>query len=269
MTTIPRFACSDKIAAEMYSAAERERKEERNYLGASEIGVACDRRLWLSFRGYPKNPIDGRLIMLFELGDIIEQQVIHYLNAAGFKVDGQQAGFKSHNGFYRGSWDGIVYGVTNSPHILEIKSANDKRFAAFKKFGVKETSPQYFCQSIVYMGYAKLDRALFVIVNKNTSEIYTERVYFNQEDFEALDARAKYIITSNAMPEKADDCDWCPYKGICDDPHKAMFTRTTCGSCDHLWWDGLTPTCRHQLHQHNIEEWGVSCPEWSNTGVPF
>lgn len=269
MSVLPKLSTADRIASEMYAAAERGRNKSRGYLGMSEIGHACDRRLWLSFRGYPGNDPDGRLIMLFELGDMIETQVVRLLNAAGFTVKDQQRGFKIHNGFFRGHWDGEVCGVTKQPHVLEVKSANDRRFAAFKKHGVRETYPTYYCQAICYMGYSNLDRALFVIMNKNTSEIYTERVYFNQEDFEALDARAKYIITANAIPDKSDDCEWCPYKGICDDPHKALFTRQTCGSCDHLWWDDLTPKCRHQLHPHDIEEWGAACPEWSNTGVPF
>lgn len=269
MAELPKLTTADRIALEMYAAAERGRNKSRGYLGMSEIGQACDRRLWLSFRGYPGNDPDGRLIMLFELGDMIETQVVRLLNAAGFKVEGQQDGYKSHGGFFRGHSDGTIHGITKQPHILEIKSANDKRFAAFKKFGVRETYPTYYCQVQCYMGYSGLERSLFVIMNKNTSDIYTERVYFNQEDFEALDARAKYIITSNDIPDKASDCMWCPYTSICNDPSKALFTRMTCGSCDHLRWDGLTPKCLSPLHPHDIQEWGSSCTDWSNTGVPF
>jgi hypothetical protein len=124
------------------------------------------------------------------------------------------------------------------------------------------------------MGYGKLERALFVIVNKNNSEIYTERVYFSPDDFAALDARARYIITANAMPDKGPDCTWCDYERICPDVRAGVYTRTTCGSCNSLWWDAdkIVPHCQHPAHAHIVEEWGSSCPDWAvfqDSDVPF
>jgi hypothetical protein len=274
MSELPKLQSHDRIAAEMFAAAEKGHKDTRRYLGMSEIGATCDRRIWFSFRGFPKQPLDGRLIMLFGLGDLIEGQVIAHLNAAGLKVDGQQDGYEAHNGYFKGHSDGTIHGVTRRPHILEVKSANDKRFAAFKEFGVRETYPTYYCQAQCYMGYGKLERALFVIVNKNNSEIYTERVYFSPDDFAALDARARYIITANAMPDKGPDCTWCDYERICPDVRAGVYTRTTCGSCNSLWWDAdkIVPHCQHPAHAHIVEEWGSSCPDWAvfqDSDVPF
>lgn len=263
MSNIPALQNNDKIAIEMFAAIERERKDHRRYLGMSEIGKTCDRSIWFSFRGFPKAPIEGRILMIFEMGDMIETQVVRLLNSAGFKVEGQQDGYKAHNGFFRGHSDGTVHGVTSRPHILEVKSANDKRFAAFKKFGVRNTYPTYFCQAQCYMGYSGLERTLFVIVNKNNSDIYTERVYFSKDDFDALNERAHYIITANAMPEIGEDCDWCDYKSICKDLSAGLYTKQTCGSCHAMYWKDLTPRCAHPLHPHEIEEWGTSCPDWT------
>lgn len=255
----------DKIKHEMYEAAAKTRNGTRGYLGMSEIGKPCDRQLWLSFRGYSHLPLDGRMIMLFDLGDQIEQRTIHWLTLAGYKIEGQQEGFTAHFGLFRGHCDGVIHGVTQKPHILEIKSASDKRFKSFKSFGVQVVEPTYYCQAQCYMGYANIDRTLFVIINKNTSEIYTERLYFYQDAFDALHRRAYDIITSNNVPPMAFDedsieCKWCDYKMHCRYPKEAMQTQKTCGTCLHLDMNEKTPFCVY--YGVTIAQWGVACEDW-------
>ena len=252
-------------AAEMYEAACRARasRQARNYLGMSAICGPCDRALWLDFRGYPKAPFDGRMLLLFELGDIIENQMISWLKAAGYNVEGQQKAFEAHHGFFRGHCDGIVHGITKRPHILEIKSANDNSFKAFKKLGVRAAKPLYWGQMQCYMGYSNLERAFFLVSNKNTSELYTERVYFDQDAFESLHERAGEIIYANDPPKRSKDCTWCNFTNICDRPHATMFTSMSCGVCAHFHIIDRIMLCQHPLHPHEItaDKWGTSCPE--------
>lgn len=192
----------------------------------SRIGERCARKLWYAFRGYSPAPLEGRAAMIFDMGDRVEDAVRHWLDAAGYRVEDAQREFSVHAGMFRGHCDGIIHGVTSRPHILEIKSANDRRFKAFQREGIRSVSPVYYCQAQCYMGYAGLERALFVVMNKNTCELYAERVHFSREDFEALHARAHAIITANDPPERPPDhrdsagedaqiCAWCDFHAVC------------------------------------------------------
>ncbi|MBR5346984.1 MAG: YqaJ viral recombinase family protein, partial [Deltaproteobacteria bacterium] len=53
-----------------------------------------------------------------------------------------------------------IKGVTSLDHVLEIKSANSRRFKAFRESGVRAISREYYCQVQCYMGYSGLERAL-------------------------------------------------------------------------------------------------------------
>jgi len=213
---------TDRIAEQLvysiYEAATKAEDKPRNYLGMSEIGGHCDRALWYSFNKYEYEPLDGRVLMLFHLGDLIEQELIRLLQSAGYRITDTQLAFSDFDNKFSGHCDGIIHGVTKEPHIFEAKSANKRRFETIKKKGVRAVAPEYYCQCQCYMGYAKLNRAIIVVYCKDTSEVYAERFDFNQADFDALRLRAKNIIEAQAAPERdiSDRCKWCRYKNICD-----------------------------------------------------
>ena len=253
---------AQNVALAMYEAAANSRSSSRNYLGMSQIGHECARYLWLGFRGYKPMPIDGKAIMIFRLGDRVEEEVVHHLKLAGYRVEGQQDGFEDFTGLFRGHCDGIIHGVTSQAHILEIKSANDNSWKAFKEKGVKEKSATYFAQAQCYMGYSGLTRALFVIHNKNNSEIYTERLYFDEEVFLSLRGRAKSIITSNKMPDPVNGfaCRWCDQRLNCEGE---IMADKVCGTCKWMDFDPNTVRrCLHPNHPFELKQWGVCCPDW-------
>jgi hypothetical protein len=260
----------DTIANAMYEAAARSRSTEarRNYLGMSSIGEPCERKLWYSFRGFTGLPFEGRTIMIFRFGDRVEEEVIHHLRLAGYQVEGQQDAYTDHDGWFSGHCDGIIHGITSRPHILEIKSCNDKKFKAFKDYGVHKTSETYWAQVQCYMGYAQLERALFVIQNKNDSSIYTERVYFDAEAFQSLKNKAFRIITANEMPIKqftteAMNCKWCDHRVSCWSPGEAIQTSMDCMNCKYLEWvNRLKRVCWNGKHPYEIIQRSGVCPDW-------
>lgn len=236
----------DEIRHIMFSTAEDEgrRRDERKYMGMSGIGHKCDRYIWLKFRGFKGRDTSGQAIMIFELGDMVEGQVIKWLNAAGYTVEGEQEAFTDHCGFFTGHCDGIIHGVTKEPHILEIKSANDNRFKAMRQTGVRAVSSEYYCQVQCYMGYSGHRRALFVVMNKNNCDIYVERVYYNEDDFKALRDRAKYLINLNEVPpvRKNSKCQWCEYENACFKGDFMTMSRT-CRTCKNYMFENNEAFC--------------------------
>jgi hypothetical protein len=262
MAPVPTY---DKIAFEMYEAAART-AAPRTYLGMSQIGNPCERALWYQFRGYNPKPQDGRMIMLFRFGDRVEDEIIYWLMQAGYRVEGQQDAFQDFNGMFRGHCDGIIHDVTRHPHILECKSANSKRFKAFKDNGVRSVSETYYAQAQCYMEYAGLERALFIIQCKDNSEIYTERLYHSKDDAKAYREKAFRIISANELPPKifaetSFECRWCDYSGHCWNPTETPVTRQVCGTCRNVYMDGDIPWCKS--HNCRLHQWGLKCDLWT------
>ncbi|UQZ90861.1 hypothetical protein C4J81_17250 [Deltaproteobacteria bacterium Smac51] len=226
----------DRLVLAVYEACARRKAAEprRDYLGISSLGKPCERALWLALNGAEPMPVDGRTARIFDNGHSREEIIISDLEAAGFSVDGRQVEYSDFGGKLKGHCDGIIHGITRRPHILEIKTANDANFKVMKKGGIK-AKPTYEVQVHCYMGYAKLERALFVVENKNNQELYTERVYFSREMFEAAKAKARRIIEATDPPAKIEnetECRWCDYALVCDNPPTiAPLKETACPGC--------------------------------------
>lgn len=261
----------------MYEAASRFRKGKdiRHYLGMSGIGDKCARKIWYGFRGYTPTSLEGRVQMIYSLGDAVEKEVLRWLELAGYEVTDTQRTFEALNGHFRGHCDGVIHGITRQPHILEIKSASASRVKAFQTGTVAKVAPTYYAQVQCYMGYSGLERALFVVMNKNTCELYTERVHFDEHVFRAIEERARTIINSNVEPERAweqgsRECSMCEYSGHCwSSPY--LQTHKTCGTCASCHIENLEARC--ERHNRLIEKWGKACPDWVFTDsidrVPF
>ena len=199
----------------------------------SSLGDKCHRRLWLQYHKGFREVFPARMLRLFGMGCIIEKIVVHDLRAAGFRVTGRQKTFKAFKGKLRGHCDGIIECLpeSNKPHILEIKSASDKSFREFQTKGLSGHSyaDKYVAQLHLYMGYAGLDRALFIVENKNDQSRYMERVRFDKEQFVELQAKADAIFTATAPP-----------KGISDrtDWYECKFCFLNNGDACRKKWDG-------------------------------
>lgn len=211
----------------MDKAMEGRPVKGRRYLGMSEIGDTCTRRLWLKYHTDFAEVIPARVARLFRMGHTMEKLIIKDLKQAGFKVSAKQGRFKDWKGKFKGHCDGIAEGLPESskPHILEIKSCNGKSFELFKKHGVKDhpsVGAKYWGQIQCYMGYAGLDRGLFIVENKDTSARYMERVKFEPEAFRLLKEKARLIIEAKEPPRGISNRpDWfeCRFCGLNNESH--------------------------------------------------
>lgn len=187
-------------------------KKHRDYIGCSSIGDECERKIFFQFR-FPKPVDNARVSRIFELGNVIEEHVIKILRESGFEVfDKDEKGNQYAVSFpcLSGHIDGVITGLPESkkPHLLEIKSYKDSRFKTLMKEGVRVSDPKYYAQVNLYMEGMGLDRCLFVAYNKDTSEIYCERVEFCP--FESAINKNKAVKIFNAKTHE--DLDRCASK---------------------------------------------------------
>jgi hypothetical protein len=137
-----RPTLSEQVSALIDAAlvAEREDQPPRNYLGASRLGLACERALQYEYAGAPVDPgrgFAGRILRIFEVGHVLEDLAIRWLRLAGFdlytsRAHGGQFGFSVADGRIQGHVDGVINGAPPElglacPALWECKTMNLKR----------------------------------------------------------------------------------------------------------------------------------------------
>jgi hypothetical protein len=195
----------------------------RRHLGLSEVGHKCPRYLWYAHHGQESTPPPGRVLRLFGMGDMIESSAVYDLDLAGYTVTDRQAEVVVADAgiTLMGHIDGVIRGITKQPHLLEIKSSNDKRFKELVKLGSYEKwDEKYRAQIHVYMVLKKLKRCLVWVENKNTSEIYTERIAVDKDYAVDVLYKAFTAISGDIPPRICPTAAWfeakmCKYSQEC------------------------------------------------------
>lgn len=217
----------------------------RTYLGASIIGKECARALWYDFRWARREKFDGRMLRLFQTGHLAEPRFVQDLRDIGCEVldcdpaTGRQFAHADHSGHMGGHMDGkgrYIPGGGQKWHVLEFKTHSAKSFKELLAKGVALAKPQHYAQMQWYMGKEGLDRALYLAVNKDTEELYAERISFDFEYFTKLQAKAERIIFGTEPPAKiatdihAFACKFCVHKDVC---HADQVPELSCRTCVH------------------------------------
>lgn len=218
---IPRF--HEQVAALIDAAllTERQGQTPRNYLGASRLGVACERALQYEYAGAPVDPgrdFPGRILRVFEVGHALEDLAIRWLRLAGFDLytrtaRGGQFGFSAAGGRLQGHVDGVINAAPPAlelacPALFECKTMNDKSWRDTVKRGVAASKPVYAAQLAVYQAYLEAtipgiaqNPALFTAINKDSQALWFERVPFDGGLAQRMSDRAVRVITATAAGE--------------------------------------------------------------------
>lgn len=226
----------------------------RSHLGASLIGKDCERALWFDFRWTGRAKHEGRVLRLFETGQLEEARLVRNLRRVGatvLEVDpetGRQIRVQAHGGHFGGSLDGVAINLPEAPktwHVLEFKTHSAKSFNDLVAKRVRDSKPQHYAQMQIYMHLTGISRAMYLAVCKDTDDLYIERVAVDPVFAEALLEKARRVIFAATPPAR-----------ISEDP-----TWFQCRFCDHAplcHGDDTTPVapeinCRTCLHSTPVE----------------
>jgi len=238
---------TDPIVSAIYEQYEKRGSAEkaRTYLGGSVIGAECSRALWYGFRWAAKEQFDGRMYRLFQTGHLAEHRFVADLRSIGATVwecdpsTGKQFSYSDLSGHMRGNLDAVAVNIPTGgkqPHLVEMKTHSAKSFKDLKAKGVKLAKPQHYSQIMMYCGWANLQRALYIAVNKDTDELYSERLEFDVVYFQKLRAKAESIIFAQEPPAKLSEdpkfyqCNWCSHQSVC---HGHKVPAVSCRTCVH------------------------------------
>lgn len=211
----------------------RAREPKRDYLGCSQIGNECMRKLQLMLEG-KNEEVAPRSLRIFDLGHVLEDTIVKWLRYAGFEIvtqnaDGQQSGFVAAAGKIAGHVDGIVtkspLATLLTPCILECKTMNAANWKETVKRGVFVAKPTYYTQVQLYMFFMNIrNPVFFVALNKDTAELYCEMIPYDHEYAERARDKGLSIVDMTKNNEMASQisadatfyqCKMCGYRHIC------------------------------------------------------
>jgi hypothetical protein len=128
---------------------------------------------------------------------------------------------------------------------------------------VAKAKPEHYAQMTLYMRWSQLDRALYLAVNKDTDELYAERVENDPVLFDRLRAKAERIIFAALPPPRLSDdpafykCKMCDHHAVC---HGDRVPRKSCRTCVHATplktGDGAWECARYQIHPTHEQQLG-------------
>lgn len=234
--------------------AEQKKEEPRLYLGASEIGDECVRKLFYNFRGVSARFIQASGLKAINDGfrqeDIMASRLRKLPSIELHTVDPEnpkrQIGFEFLNGHMRGNCDGIIRGIVEAPrtwHVWENKAVNDEKFdklnklidAKGEKSALIEWDYTYYAQAMIYMAGAGLERHYLTVESPGGRRDTSCRTEFHRKDFELFVEKGRGIIFDNwNTPARMNDnpeyfkCKWCQHQKVC---HFGDFPDINCRGC--------------------------------------
>lgn len=258
------FATQVAKQLETYSRPE----ELRDYVGASILGTNCERVLRYVHERVRPTPPYAKSLRIFEFGDAIETLVVHWLKACftplgfhvydrnpltgdqfrcmsekdGMRIGGHADGLLSAQSLLPDLWEAMPLHERLTPEfvrLIEVKSHKNDRFEEVRDLGVQESKFEHYAQVQKYMRDSKqltsafglpvqLTQCLYVAVNKDTCEIYTEDIAFDDDTAERLESRARRAVSAPTLtPRLSSDpkkgpCKWCDYAVHCYADERAV-----------------------------------------------
>lgn len=207
---------SGQVTALMDAGIQRVRaaQEARTYLGASRLGVACERALQFEYAQAPVDPgreFAGRMLRIFERGHVMEDCMVLWLRDAGFDLrtrdrSGNQFGFSVADGRLQGHVDGVIVGGPEGygyPCLWESKCLGGKSWRELDKHKLAVAKPVYAAQVALYQVYLDLHEqpALFTALNADTMEVYAELVPFDAGLAQRMSDRGVKVIAATEAGE--------------------------------------------------------------------
>lgn len=185
---------------------EKLAQEPRDYIGMSEIGDECLRKVYMKALKFPEPPMDGRRLRIFEMGHEFERMVYEWMLDAGFDIvakdpHGQQFEVSQIGGRVKGHIDGILIAGPeipglSYPMLWENKGLAAKYWNAIVKHGVKKAEPKYYAQMQQYMPAFRHTATLFQTINKDTADLYSEVIFLDSAEGKRQADRTVRLIAS-------------------------------------------------------------------------
>jgi radical SAM protein with 4Fe4S-binding SPASM domain len=152
--------------------------------------------------------------------------------------------------------------------LFEAKSMNHTNFLDMKRKGVQESKPVHYAQMQMYMGRLGLNFAMYVAMDKNNCDLYTEFVPFDEYAFNNLLEKESNVLRADHINEfrKVSDnpswylCKFCDAKDVC---HGGEKPEANCRTCEYSAMElGGVWSCFRYQKDLSVEDQAAGCPDY-------
>lgn len=226
---------------------------------------ACDRAIWNKFRWIaPAEEKTGKQQSVINTAIAWKERLIFDLRSALIDVEDDGAPIAFADGHVRGKLHGIATGIPEAPvarHVILCKALKDKDFKALVKGGLLKAKPAHWDVCQMAMKAVGVSRALYLAVNKNDDERYSERVHLDDVRTFRMEGNALGAIYSERAPARNETfaCEWCKSRAQC---LEGAWSRVHCRTCMHS-----TPSaggawqCEKHAMALTLDDQKAGCPD--------
>lgn len=257
MANLSEVLISDPTLDAMDAQAEETNKNKTRKppsLGASSIGDACERKVWLNWRMAKTEEFTAEQLYRFEDGfrveDILSSRLSRVPSIKLRTVDpvtGYQFSMTAVDGHLRGRIDGRIVGLLQAPeteHVWEAKACDEKKQAALvkakaehgEKGALKAWDAQYYAQAVLYMHHLGITRHYLTCTSPGARHTISVRTNADPEYATSMLQKAERIKNNPNPPlgvsESPDywQCKSCNFNDLC---HKNRVPEVNCRTCLH------------------------------------
>jgi len=202
-----------ELIDEFYLENQKNREQTRFYI--TDAGK-CPRAVFFKFKNAPKEPIEARLMRIFEHGESIHRNIFNILYrlkigcTTEIKIPDQE--------IVSGRADAILC-MNNENYVLDIKSINSMLFRK-----LMEPKEENVYQVQLYMHFFGIKKGILLYVDKDQQNLKEFFLEYDEvlckglmDKFYAL----KGQVEKDVLPAKLADypknwqCTYCQYKDVC------------------------------------------------------
>lgn len=176
----------------------------------------CPRSVFFKFKNAPREPMDARILRIFERGENIHRSIFNILYRLRLGVV-TEVPIPSQE-IISGRADAILC-IGNENYVLDIKSINSM---IFKK--MQEPKEENVLQIQLYLHYFNIKKGILLYIDKDQQELREFFVDYNEalcksllDKFQAL----KVQVEQGIVPARLADyprnwqCNYCQFKDVC------------------------------------------------------
>jgi len=202
-----------ELIDQFYIENQRDKEQTRFYI--TDAGK-CARSVFFKFKNAPREPMDARIMRIFEHGENIHRSIFNILYRLRLGVVTEVP--IPNQEIISGRADAILC-VGNENYVLDIKSINSM---IFKNMAGPKEENVYQIQ--LYLHYFAIKKGILLYIDKDRQEMKEFFVDYDEalckgllDKFYAL----KDQVDKNIVPARLADyprnwqCSYCPFKDIC------------------------------------------------------
>ena len=202
-----------ELIDQFYLENQKNKEQTRFYI--TDAGK-CPRAVFFKFKNAPREPIDARLMRIFEHGENIHRNIFNILYRLRMGVV-TEVPIPSQE-IISGRADAILC-TEGQNYVLDIKSMNSM---IFRK--LQEPKEENVLQIQLYLHYFNIKKGILLYIDKDRQEMKEFFVDYNPELVEGLLDKfyaLKDQVEKNVLPKRLEDyprnwqCQYCSFRDVC------------------------------------------------------